>query len=430
MGLMAFLPTLALYVRERFRIEDPRELAFWAGLVYGVAPLTAALAGPVWGALGDRVGKKPMAIRANLAIAVTAALMPLAPSPLLLMVMRAVQGLFAGYVAPAMALVSQQAPRERHGLVIARLQVAMAAGSFLGPMLGGGIAYLFGRSALFWVTSCLSLLAAWHLHRRAEETPREAVPGRPSFFREMGAGVSALLGNPVFAWLLVLVLVLRLGQNMLEPFLALFVRELGPYEPFVLAAQRALQLCGAARPGGAAELGLELTIGACFAVMAVAQWVFTPWWGRLADRHGPLRCLAALAAILALVFAATATVATTGQFLVLRGAAAIAMAGSMTLAYAAASKRIPDERRTLAFSFVQSCMQLGFGLGPQLGGLVAAVRVEPAAGFRLAFLAAAALCALAGAGMFVLRRVGLRSAAPAGAPPADGGPASPPPALP
>ena len=49
MGLMAILPVLALYVRERFRIDDEKELAFWASVIYGIAPLTAAVLGPVWG---------------------------------------------------------------------------------------------------------------------------------------------------------------------------------------------------------------------------------------------------------------------------------------------------------------------------------------------------------------------------------------------
>ena len=74
MGLMAFLPMLALHVQEQFAIDDANELAFWASLIYGAAPFSAAVAGPLWGALGDQRGKKPMAIRANLAIAATTAL--------------------------------------------------------------------------------------------------------------------------------------------------------------------------------------------------------------------------------------------------------------------------------------------------------------------------------------------------------------------
>jgi DHA1 family multidrug resistance protein-like MFS transporter len=395
MGLMAFLPVLALYVQERFGIDDPAELAFWTSVVYGVAPLCAACFGPLWGGLGDRVGKKPMAIRANLAIAATTALMPLAPTPTVLLVMRAVQGVLAGYVAPAMALAAAGAPRDQHGVLIARLQVAMAAGSFLGPFVGAVATHLGGRASLFWLTSVLSAAGALWLHWRAREaaTAREASP----FLREFMRASAELLANRVFAWLLLLVLLLRLGQNMLEPFVALFVRELGP--PAWLAASCATP-----------DLAIDLSVGAAFAVLAVAQLLFTTSWGRLADRFGPLRCLAVLGLLLSLLLVATAAVATVDQFLLLRSLAACVMAGSMALAYAAASKRVADQRRTLAFSMVQSCMQLGFALGPMLGAACAVGGGGPA-NYRRPFVVAGALCCVAGIGMLLLRRLSTRRGA-------------------
>jgi DHA1 family multidrug resistance protein-like MFS transporter len=81
MGLNAFLPELSVYAIERFHLTDPADKTFWGGLIYGAAPLCAAFAGPVWGALGDRRGKRPMAVRANLAIALVTLLMPFASSP-------------------------------------------------------------------------------------------------------------------------------------------------------------------------------------------------------------------------------------------------------------------------------------------------------------------------------------------------------------
>jgi MFS family permease len=81
------------------------------------------------------------------------------------------------------------------------------------------------------------------------------------------------------------------------------------------------------------------------------------------------------------------------------------------LAYAAASKRVADHRRTFAFSLVQSCMQLGFGLGPQLGGYVATAGGVAAVDHGRTLLAAALLTGLAGCGMLWLRR-----AHPGGAP--------------
>ena len=149
MGLMAFLPVLTIYIGEAYGIRDDDALLLWGGLIYGVAPLSAALLGPVWGALGDRLGKKPMAIRANIAIALTTVFMPLAPSPFVLLVLRAVQGAFAGYVAPAMALVTQDAPPERQGRTIGSLQAAMA----LMP--------IFGRRSAFQSLSMASTSASF-----------------------------------------------------------------------------------------------------------------------------------------------------------------------------------------------------------------------------------------------------------------------------
>jgi MFS family permease len=189
----------------------------------------------------------------------------------------------------------------------------------------------------------------------------------------------------------VLVLVLRLGQNMLEPLLALFVRELGP--PSWLAAWSATP-----------ALALDRTVAFAFAVLAIAQWVCTPWWGRMADRYGPLRCLAFLALALCGLQAAMVLVVSTDQFLLLRSAIACMMAGSMTLAYAAASKRVADAHRTLSFAMVQSCIQFGLSLGPMLGAAVATSGGVPSPDFRRAFLGAAGLCGLAGVGMLLLRR--------------------------
>jgi DHA1 family multidrug resistance protein-like MFS transporter len=399
MGLMAVLPLLPLFVREQYGIDDPAELATWVSLVYGIAPLSAAFAGPVWGALGDRRGKKVMAIRANLAIALTTLLMPWAPNPWVLMAMRCVQGVLAGYVAPSMALVSQDAPRHQHGLVIGMLQVAMAGGSFLGPWIGAEVSLQFGRSSLFFVTSGLSFVAALLLWLFAREAPAKAPAAGSTLWSDFLLASRELLQSRVFVGLLLLVLLLRVGQNMLEPFLALFVTELGP-QPWLSAWSET--------PAHA----VERTIALAFAVLAIAQWFMTPLWGHCGDRVGPLRCLSVLALGLGVVLCGTASVTSIDEFLLLRTLAALLMAGSMTLAYAAASKRVADHRRTFAFSLVQSCMQLGFATGPLLGAVVARSGAGPGTDFRLVYVTAGLCCIAAGLGMVWLRRVSPVQAGP------------------
>jgi MFS transporter, DHA1 family, multidrug resistance protein len=295
-------------------------------------------------------------------------------------------------VAPAMALVTQDAPAEKQGRTIASLQVAMAIGTALGPVAGGELTLWLGRHTLFWFTSllaCGSAVVLWAMVRETRIPPAAVVP----FARELLQSSLRLLQSRVFALLLLLVLTLRLGQNMLEPFISLFVQELGA--PPWLA-----RLC--ATP----ESAIERTINASFTVLAVAQWICTPLWGRAADRFGPLRCLAVLAVALGGILVLTALVAGINQFLLLRSVAACFMAGSMTLAYAAAAKRVVPERRTLAFSMVQSCMQFGFAFGPIAGaGLASIGATAQHANLRLPFAVAGALCVLAGFGMLLLRRL-------------------------
>ena len=95
--------------------------------------------------------------------------------------------------------------------------------------------------------------------------------------------------------------------------------------------------------------------------------------------------------------------ATIDQFLLVRVGTACLMAGSLTLAYAAVSKRVADGNRTLAFAMVQSCIQFGLSLGPLLGARIAAGDGNTV-DYRRAFLLAASLCAVAGIAMLGLRR--------------------------
>src|SRR5262249_32894515 len=115
--------------------------------------------GPFWGSLGDSRGRRPMVLRSVLAIAAVNALMPFATSPLGLAVLRGIMGVFAGYVAPGIALVVATAPAERQGDLISRIQVALAAGTLLGPLLGAEATRLWGRAAVFWLCAALSAAA-------------------------------------------------------------------------------------------------------------------------------------------------------------------------------------------------------------------------------------------------------------------------------
>lgn len=401
LGLMAVLPTLPLYVEERYGIRDPDLLRRWSGLIYAAGPFAAAIAGPLWGALGDRIGRKAMVVRSSLAIGVCMAAMPWAPSPFWMVVMRLLQGVFAGYVAPAIALVAADVPPERAGRAISSLQVALASGTLFGPVLGELLATHVGRGGVFYVTAGLSIVAAVVVAFGVREDRSQLKPFDPdALWREVVRAPFRLLRSWPIASLVFLVFAMRLGQNMPEPYVALWVRELGPLPAFADSVD----------PVGR-------TTALAFTLLAVAQLVCTPLWGRLSDRFGPLRCLTVVSLALALVLGGTALVPSIEAYLGLRVLAAVFMAGSMTLAYASVTRRTPLAERATAFALAQSCIQFGLSLGPAVGDVVAVDH-----GMRGMFVVAGGVLAVTAVGMITLRMLvpptdRLPTASPPTAPP-------------
>lgn len=386
LGLMAVIPVLPLYVESKCRLADPDLVRTWAAWIYAAGPFAAALTGPLWGALGDRLGRKAMVVRSSAAIAVCMALMPLAPGPEWMLAVRLLQGVFAGYVAPAIALVAADVPPDRHGRTIGRLQVALATGSLIGPWVGAEISVRLGGDAAFWFgAGCAALGALGVAVFVREDRSRLPEVAAGKLLSDVLRAPIRLMRHRAVLALLGLIVLMRLGQNMQEPFVALWVRELGP-------------LPGLRRVGDSSDAAVERTTALAFAVLAGAQLLFTPIWGRLSDRVGPLRCLAVVSLALAGVYWFTAGVTGVAEYLLLRCVAAMFMAGSMTLAYAALTRRAPRAEQATAFALAQSCIQLGLSIGPTAGAAAA-----ESVGLRGLFSVSAVILLLSGIGMLLLR---------------------------
>ncbi len=384
MGLMAILPSLPLYIEERFGVSDEDELRMWTGAIWGGAPLAAACMGPFWGVLGDRLGRKPMALRALIGIAITTGLMPLASTPSYLLAVRVMQGLVAGYIAPSMALVTAKVPPDRQGRTIGSMQVALASGLLAGPWVGAELIRITGsREVLFYLTSCLALLASLPIILFARED-RGLIRKHRRESGSMRSEIRGLLSGRLLWALLLCIFMLRFGQQMVEAYIALWVRELGPI--LFLA------------PGDSA-VALERSIALPFTILAVAQICFTTTWGRLADKYGPLRCLSVLSLGLAVVLGCTGVWTSIEGYMLLRCAAAVFMAGSMTLAYSAIGKRVENDQRSLAYSLAQSCIQFGLSLGPLFGGFM-----SQWTGIAGLFFIASFCLLLVGCTMLILRK--------------------------
>ena len=67
-------PFLPLYINE-LGIRPLAAASMWAGIIMAPQFLLAAIVSPFWGALADRVGRKPMLLRVSLSMALFTFLM-------------------------------------------------------------------------------------------------------------------------------------------------------------------------------------------------------------------------------------------------------------------------------------------------------------------------------------------------------------------
>src|ERR671933_1749049 len=173
MGFTFVLPFMPIYV-QALGVEDAGHAAAWAGVINSSTAVTMALAAPLWGRLGDRVGLKPMLLRATVAGSIVIGLMGLVGSPWQLLALKTLQGCLTGTVAAATVLVSATAPAEKAGSRLGTLQMVIFVAAAAGPFFGGAFADLVGIRDSFGVTAALLaasavLISMWVKEERPAE---------------------------------------------------------------------------------------------------------------------------------------------------------------------------------------------------------------------------------------------------------------------
>jgi DHA1 family multidrug resistance protein-like MFS transporter len=199
MGFTFVLPFMPIYVQS-LGVENPGSAAAWAGVINSSTAVTMALVAPLWGRLGDRVGLKPMLLRATVAGSIVIGLMGLVGNPWQLLALKTLQGCLTGTVAAATVLVSATAPAKRAGARLGTLQMVIFLAAAAGPFFGGAFADLVGIRASFGVTAALLaasafLISIWVKEERysgetEDEGPVEAEGPLP--YRKLAPSLLAL----------------------------------------------------------------------------------------------------------------------------------------------------------------------------------------------------------------------------------------------
>ena len=341
-GMSQLAPILPLYLQE-LGMDDGNEIARWSGLIFGANFVTLAIASPIWGRISDRYGRKPMVLRASLWLGIIMFGMGMAASPWHLLVLRLLQGAMSGFLAAAVPLVAQEAPKENSAWALGMFFTCQVSGGLLGPLVGGLLTELYSCRQTFFVMSAfcfLGFVALWFVH----ETFRPKEEAGP-----VNGSWSSLPRAKLLAGIFITTLLLHFSLSTIHPIVTVYIRQLVPESGHV-----------------------ALIAGAVFSATGLASALAASPLGRLADRIGSRRVLLASLVASSLCFLPQAYVRTPLELGILRFLAGLAAAGLMPSTNALIRQAAPEAMMGRVYGINQSFQFVGMCSGAVAGGQLAA----------------------------------------------------------
>ncbi|MGN7471194.1 MFS transporter [Brevibacillus sp. SAFN-007a] len=338
------IPFLPIFLHTSLGVHE--HLEAWSGISFGITFLASALISPYWGSLADKYGRKPMLMRSGFSLALLYFLTYLITDPYLFLVLRVFQGLLAGYVPAAIALVATNTPEKHVGYALGVMATSGATGGIVGPLVGGVVSHLWGNREAFLFSGCVVLVAALIATFLVKETSMNRSGSRSNVREDLRAAIA----NRSLMTILGLSLMVTISVMLLEPLLTVYVLQLG-----------------------ASQQEASLSAGIIFAAVGIATVIAAPQWGKLGGKLGYTKILfigllgGALGNLLQIFFT------NLYGFGILRFAYGLFFAAVYPSINAMIVKVTDPAFRGRAFSLNQSANQLATMLGPVIGGVLGGV---------------------------------------------------------
>ncbi|KAA0207471.1 MAG: MFS transporter [Ignavibacteriaceae bacterium] len=257
-GMSMVIPFLPFYIRE-LGVTDPTELEKWSGLVFAGPFVLSFVMTPVWGALGDKFGKKPMVVRAIFGLALSQLLLGLATDVFQLLLFRMFQGAVSGFIAASLALIASVTPKEKSGYALGMLQTSIAAGTIIGPVIGGLLADIISVSNIFFITSvmCFSsgILIIFLVDKGSTMVQNSSYT--------VIDNIKYSFSSPRLIIPLISIFFVQVALMMTMPVFALYI------ESFKINTEY-----------------ISTITGTIFGVMGLFTVISSPWWGKKNDASG------------------------------------------------------------------------------------------------------------------------------------------------
>ncbi|WP_461242912.1 multidrug efflux MFS transporter [Secundilactobacillus muriivasis] len=344
MGFSMTMPFLSLFVATLGNFTRP-QLNLLSGFAFAITFLAKAIVSPYWGKLADQYGRKLMCLRASLGMAFTITACGFVPNVWVLIVLRAIQGCFSGYINNANAIVAASVPIDHSGKALGTLATGNVVGTLLGPLAGGVLAQAFGYRSSFYVTGVMMVIVfvttLVFVHEDFTPVDKQAMVPTKQIFRE--------LKYPMLIWgLFITTLVIQAANMSITPIISLLIKDLLHH-------------------GGQ----VAMVSGVISSLPGIVTLVASPLLGALSDRIGPEKVLGVGLVAAIICFIPMSMVHNVWQLGVWRTLLGVSDAAMLPAIQTLMTHYVPKSAFGRIFSYNQSFQAMGSVSGPMLGSVVA-----------------------------------------------------------
>ncbi|WP_123053706.1 multidrug efflux MFS transporter [Clostridium sp. JN-1] len=343
-ALSQIAPILPIYIKQ-FGINDTAFIEQISGAAFGVTFVVSAIFSPIWGHVADRVGRKPMILRASLGMAIVVFGMGFARNVYELVGLRLIQGIISGYCSACTTLVATQTEKEHAGWALGVLSTAALSGSLLGPMIGGYVEEVFGIRNVFFIMSILLLIAFITALLFVKE---DFVPSH-----EKDLNIKEIWHliprTDLMVTMFVTSFIMQLACYSVEPIITVYISQLSKSSEHI-----------------------ALIAGITFSASGLASILAAPKIGKVSDEIGPEKIMFISLLSAGIVFIPQAFVKNPQQLTILRFILGLATAGLVPSVNTLVKKITPDSLTGRVFGFNMSAMYLGTFSGSIFGAQIAA----------------------------------------------------------
>lgn len=343
-GMSQIAPIMPLYIKQ-LGIHNTSQIEQISGIAFGVTFVVSAIFSPIWGYAADKVGRKPMLLRASFGMAIVVGSMGLAQNVYELIALRMLQGVITGYSTACTTLIATQTEKKHAGWALGVLSTAFVSGSLLGPLLGGYLDEFLGLKFTFFLTGGLMFVVffttLFFVKENFVPSAKKKVESTKEVWRQ-------LPNSKIILTLFVSSFILQFAYYSIEPIITVYIGQLS----------RNLN-------------HIALISGMAFSASGLASIIAAPRLGKLSDRIGPQKVVLGALILAGIIFIPQAFVKNPWQLMALRFGLGIATAGLSPSINTLLKKITPERLTGRIFGFNISAYYMGTFTGSVVGGQIA-----------------------------------------------------------